>query len=388
MTNTKEVTRVAVVCRVVPQWRITVFERLAADPTLELQVIYGTNSPTAKHKTPGGLTGDLWRELPSFALRARMPDTKVTMPLSPSLPQALRDFEPDVMILEGASNAANNLLALAYGRLTNTPHAWWSLGDIDGKTRHHVVRMLRRLADTGEQSASAIVSYSTSGRDYFLSRGIPPRKIVVAPNSVDDELEDQLRLEQVDEARRVRTEVASSETVILLFVGALTAPKRVERLIDAATVLIDRGADVHLLIVGDGPEREALQAQAAGATHVTFAGRRVEDAATYFGAGDVFVLPGLGGLAISQALVHSLPVICGVADGTERDLVRDGHNGKILTDVTPNALADAIAPLVASQELRRRYGRESRRIIDEESNIRLFVAGLRRAVTIAAADAS
>jgi glycosyltransferase involved in cell wall biosynthesis len=45
---------------------------------------------------------------------------------------------------------------------------------------------------------------------------------------------------------------------------------------------------------------------------------------------DVFVLPGLGGLAINDAMMCGKPVICGEADGTEKDLIIDGTTGYLL----------------------------------------------------------
>jgi glycosyltransferase involved in cell wall biosynthesis len=63
---------------------------------------------------------------------------------------------------------------------------------------------------------------------------------------------------------------------------------------------------------------------------------------------DLFVLPGLGGLAINQAMMHGLPVVCGPADGTERDLLAGGKVGRLLDRVTPESLASAISDLAAS----------------------------------------
>jgi len=44
-------------------------------------------------------------------------------------------------------------------------------------------------------------------------------------------------------------------------------------------------------------------------------------------ASSVYVLAGMGGLSINDAMAYGLPVICSVCDGTERDLVTHHGNG-------------------------------------------------------------
>ena len=58
-----------------------------------------------------------------------------------------------------------------------------------------------------------------------------------------------------------------------------------------------------------------------------FAGEVIDDVGAYFIMADIFVLPGLGGLAINQAMAYGLPVVCAEGDGTEKDLVVPGVTG-------------------------------------------------------------
>ncbi len=57
-----------------------------------------------------------------------------------------------------------------------------------------------------------------------------------------------------------------------------------------------------------------------------------EALAPWFRKADLFVLPGTGGLALQQAMAYGLPVIAGVADGTQADLVRQS-NGWLLEKI-------------------------------------------------------
>jgi len=202
----------------------------------------------------------------------------------------------------------------------------------------------------------AMLSYSQRGADEYAALGFPREKIFVAHNSVSPKPEQILD-------RRPQT----VDRVTLLFVGRLQTRKRVASLLRACA---EMGSNPRLIIVGEGPERVALEslardvypaAEFAGAKH----GAEIKP---YFADADLFVLPGTGGLAVQEAMSHGLPVIVAKGDGTQDDLVRVGNGWQIqpedfgaLVSAMKNALSD-IARL-------RKMGEESFRIVSEEINI-------------------
>jgi glycosyltransferase involved in cell wall biosynthesis len=118
---------------------------------------------------------------------------------------------------------------------------------------------------------------------------------------------------------------------IVLFVGELAPEKSIDRLLRAFVNVRRMHHNVICVVVGDGQERrhlEQLSYELGVSDGVRFVGRVVEGISDYFEAADVFVLPGLGGLGISEALAHGLPVLCSGGDGTEIDLVVDGKTGR------------------------------------------------------------
>ena len=74
------------------------------------------------------------------------------------------------------------------------------------------------------------------------------------------------------------------------------------------------------------------------------------------------VLPGLGGLAICEAMLNSLPVISGYADGTELDLV-SFSNGFILSEMNENSLLSRVNYLYKNPTERKYMGQSSYRKI-------------------------
>lgn len=129
-----------------------------------------------------------------------------------------------------------------------------------------------------------------------------------------------------------------------------------------------------LLIVGDGPERAALEslskevypsAEFIGAKH----GAELKP---YFEQADLFVLPGTGGLAVQEAMSYGLPVIVAKGDGTQDDLVRDGNGWQIQPE-DYGALVSAIKNALSDRARLREMGKESFRIVSEEINIQKMV---------------
>jgi glycosyltransferase involved in cell wall biosynthesis len=126
--------------------------------------------------------------------------------------------------------------------------------------------------------------------------------------------------------------------------------------------------------VGDGPEREALQALAQTVyPEAEFVGaRHGAELGPYFAEADLFVLPGTGGLAVQEAMSHGLPVIVAKGDGTQDDLVRPQNGWQIPPDDF-EALADTMKEALSDRARLRRMGAESYRIVREEINIERMV---------------
>jgi glycosyltransferase involved in cell wall biosynthesis len=290
---------------------------------------------------------------------------------NPTLFIALYRFRPDV-IIAGNSNFPNNLIVALYARYFKIPYIWHGIGSMyDHET------LLRRFFKTPLlwffANANAGIVFNTRAKEYFIKKfDFPSGNIFVAPNLVDTqtiELERQYFSALID-AKRQDLGLDGMKTV--LFVGALEPAKRVDYLLRAFAMLGPKVPNSVLLIVGDGSIRHKLEKLAAeiGLDNVIFLGRHITDANLYFMLGDIFVLPGLGGLAISQAMSHGLPIISGKADGTEQDLITGGKNGFILSS---NNLVKEISQkmeiMLVDDNLRIQMGQESKRLISERFNI-------------------
>ena len=217
--------------------------------------------------------------------------------------------------------------------------------------------------------AVGTLNYSTVAYDILPSYGVKQEDIHVTFNSTDTEA-----------LLKEREAVLKNEPILppcehrILHIGRLVKWKRVDLLIDAMPGVIAKFPDAELVVVGDGPELENLKQQAANLQlneHIRFAGSvyKPEELGAYMNESTVYVLAGMGGLSINDAMTYGMPVICSVCDGTERDLVTEGKNGFFFHEGNADSLCEKITTLFASPDLCREMGKESQRIINEIINI-------------------
>ncbi|MEO5885858.1 MAG: glycosyltransferase [Candidatus Limnocylindrales bacterium] len=138
----------------------------------------------------------------------------------------------------------------------------------------------------------------------------------------------------------------------VVFVGRLAPGKGAEVLVEAMQRLQEAKVPARLTIVGDGPLRPSLEAQAANlGASVRFAGAVApSQVAALLRAATVVAVPstddeGLGLVAL-EAMAQGALVVATAAGGLA-ETVRDGENGRVVAVQDPGALADALRQLLA-----------------------------------------
>lgn len=159
-------------------------------------------------------------------------------------------------------------------------------------------------------------------------------------------------------------------------VGRLQPWKGQDRLLRAQALLRERGLPFHTLIVGGdayglSPEYArslpALAGRLGLAGAVTMTGQ-VPDAAPYIERMDILVNasdPEPFGIVLLEGMARGVPVVA-VDAGGPAEFVQHGRTGMLARSGAPEALADALAPLLASAELRRNLGGAGRELFGRE----------------------
>lgn len=378
--------RVAIVQRVCMHYRVPMYARLARVPGLRLRVFHGASVPGTQLANARDFQDLDHVEL--FTLRRR----GSPWVFHPGLLRALWRFRPDVLLIEGGSNVLSNFLVYVYAGAARVPVIWWTLGELLGAAPPKGLRRLpRALVRWMERRADVWLGYSSVALEHFEKQGYPRERCFRAVNCVDTE-----RVEnEIERCRplvpRLRTTLDLTDHAVILFVGALTAGKKIHRLLHAFARVHERLPQTRLLIVGDGADRARLEALARelGIASITvFTGQVIEDVAAYYQVADLFVLPGLGGLVVSEALTHGVPVICTFGDGCEVDYIRDGISGyRLVSDEDEQVvayLADKMMAVLGDPQRLAQMRHEARRVIAEEHNVQSYIANLVAAIRKAA----
>ena len=318
--------RVAVTYRVCQHWRSHIFAALNARDDLELAVFHGQSIPNTKYVNGEDLQG--FEHVEHFTVS--VPGARKWV-MHPFIWRTLWKYRPDVILAEGGSNFLTNFPVLMYAKIFRRPVVWWTLGELRGRTYKGLIRgAYRGLIVLQEKLSNVYLGYSAVALDYFRKMGFAEEDCFIAVNCVDTNRVFQKIEERQKDAESLRARFNLEGKKVILFVGAFTVHKRIDRLLRVFAKIKDQLPDTVLMIVGDGAIGDEVrnQAQELGiADRTIFTGQVIENISDYYELGNVFVLPGLGGLAISEAMAHGMPVVCTVADGCEIDLVVEGETG-------------------------------------------------------------
>jgi glycosyltransferase involved in cell wall biosynthesis len=203
--------------------------------------------------------------------------------------------------------------------------------------------------------------------------GLAPGRLTVIPNGI-------CAAEPLDPGRRARidAELDLGGTHVLAAVGRLAPVKAYDRFLHAAAALAALRPDVRFLLVGDGPERPALEMLAGRlgiAERVRFTGAR-EDARDLIARADAVVMTSNSeGLSLTalEALDAGVPVLAPAVAGM-RELLAGGA-GLLLADTRPETVADAAAGLLDDPARRREMGAAGRALVRERyAPARMFAA--------------
>jgi len=217
-------------------------------------------------------------------------------------------------------------------------------------------QFLTRLRNHFIRKADAIQCISVYTRDRLIEAGYSAARIHMIPNGVRlPEVNSPISLQQPDYSPR--------NECVVSFVGRQVHVKGLDVLL-RAWAMLPREYGAKLLLIGDGPERGALEASARELGidgSVTFVGYS-NDVDAYLSKSDVYVQPsrqeGMPN-AVLQAMACGLPIVATAVSGNV-DLVIPEQNGILVPSEDSHALCEALDNMIRDAGMRARMGRASR----------------------------
>lgn len=285
-------------------------------------------------------------------------------------------FKPNILILHANPGIISNLIIIFFAKAFKIKIIMWICAwekqkgnSIALKFKQLFMRVFYNLSDRN-------LLYSSKAYNYLSSIGVHDEKMEIAYNGI--EIDDFIKNESlvIKQSESIRNEQKCNEKIVLLYVGGMLKEKKVDLLIKAYSRIKEKNEKVILWLVGHGPEKNNFEQLTInlGLRDVIFFGRIIDGVDPYFAACDLFILPGVGGLALNQAMFWGKPCIVSEADGTEDDLVLEGKTGFRFIKDNELSLCDAIQRYIAiSPSERIVMGSKAKELIVNRSNVTKMV---------------
>jgi glycosyltransferase involved in cell wall biosynthesis len=318
-------TRVCIVQRRLTHYRVPLFVALQealAERGIQLELLVGHGTPAEEKKHDSGVLP--WAQ--SVPTRYWLGDRLCWQPLGQHL-----DGVDLVVVTQENKLIQNHLLMLAPRRFKL---AFWGHGaNLQSSNPNGFKERFKRWTTN---RVDWWFAYTQMSAGLVAAAGFPASRITVLNNAVDtSELQRQRQSVTPEEMQALRESLGFGAGPVGVFVGSLYADKRLDFLFAAATAIRRVVPDFHLLIVGEGPERDKVQAWCAANPWVRWVGARFDrEKAAYVSVAQVMLNPGLVGLGILDSFVCGVPMLttdCGI-HSPEIAYLENGINGVMTAD--------------------------------------------------------
>jgi glycosyltransferase involved in cell wall biosynthesis len=307
--------KIAVLFNIIAPAKVPVYSGLAAH--FNMLLLHGgmESNRTSWHAPEKKIIGAKIKQVWSWQLELRKMSGKIRdrrhLHITPGFIFYLLGFHPDVVVSN--EMGFRTLQALIYGTLMRKPvWVWWGGSPHTESTVGGLRRAMRFLIS---RWAKHWFSYGITSTEYLVSIGIPRDRIVQIQNSVDETQYTAIVSPKFDIKPRP----------VILHVGQFVRLKGIHLLLHAAAVLQREGQKFSMLLLGSGPDRQALEdlAKKLNLENIHFhSSLKPEEMSSVYRSGDCLVFPSLGdvwGTVANEAVLCGIPVLCSKYAGCAPD---------------------------------------------------------------------
>ena len=294
---------------------------------------------TLAHGGPSHVDGDVYY-ISSFGINI-YPDARLTVKFRDRYIHEILEWKPDV--IHSQTEFCTFLFARRIARKLDIPvvHTYHTLyQDYTGYfTKHEAIgqKLVVGLSRTLLNHVDGVIVPTEKTKRILEGYGIK-ENIQVVPNGIElDTFKKHITSEEKAELKR-SLGIDLSHRVIVT-VGRLGIEKNVDELLEGLKLYLEQRKDVTLVIVGDGPHKEALEEhvhELGIEKHVVFTGMvQARHIYKYYQLGEVFVSASSSetqGLTYIEALANGLPIVC-KKDECLYGVLEDDFNGYMFTSV-------------------------------------------------------
>jgi glycosyltransferase involved in cell wall biosynthesis len=323
----------------VPEYRRRFYELLAQRPGVEYVVFWGRHPARllASPPAPGPY------RFPNIRVRNVELRLGRRAFLYQSLVRTVAFGDFDAVVVGARLRVLSNLLVATLLKVRRRPVIFWGHGldqpgDV-GAGMEWILGLGGRAKSWMVRRGDGYLAYTEGGRRRLIASGLSADRVFVVRNTLDTEEQARLHAAVADadplELRRALG--LADESVVFLYVASIYREKRVGELLEAFAMLsADSLAQrkLELVVLGAGPELEAVRLRAAGLPGVRVRGEVIDqlEVARYMRVAAAVVIPGGVGLAVNHAISQGRPLItrADAMHGPELEYLEHGRNGLVI----------------------------------------------------------
>jgi glycosyltransferase involved in cell wall biosynthesis len=336
----------------------------------------------------GGFGHFLARDPWGYAIDRLFPDRKAyeaavnSGKLAGAVAVALARLAAETVVISGWA-APESFAAIRWARHNRVPLVVMSESQADDAVRSRVREALKSRIVT---LCDAALVGGPPHRDYMAALGVPPARIHLGYDAVDNEH----FARGADTARRNAEQLRAKYRLpnrYILAAARFIAKKNLPALVEAYAAAARMSAAPDLVILGDGEEKGAIEKtilRTGTGAHVHLPGFiPYDELPIHYGLAEAFAHVSLveqWGLVVNEAMAAGLPVVVARHNGVARTVVEHGKNGFLIDPGSVPDMATALSRLFAMPPAERSaMGARARQAIGEWSPAR-FGNGLRSAI--------
>ena len=288
------------------------------------------------------------------------------------LSRVIRDFQPDVIQLNGARTVKYGALVRFFHPQKNWVVIYRNIGDPGQWIRGSLKRAFYRKFLM--PNIDGIIAVSHAALESIRGFYNPAGPIVRIPTGFDE-----TDVVPGGTRTRVREQLdCNPDTPVLIYVGSLTQEKRVDRLLRIVRKVAEHLPELRVWLIGDGSMRQQLEGQSHDQRidkNVRFLGTR-EDIASLLTAADLFVLTSdTEGIpaSILEAAFLEVPALA-TRVGSISECIRDGETGFLIPPQEEDLFVVHILRLLNGPAEKAMLGKQARKWVQENFSMDLIAS--------------
>lgn len=295
--------KILIIYKFLPQWRVDFFNRLKdalLNEGIELSLVYGKLKGQVSKKNDE-VDLDWANYLPNKFIKFG----KLELIWQPALKYILKS---DLIIVEQANKLIINYFLIILRKLTKKKFAFWGHGLNLQDNPNSFANKFKRIYS---KQCDWWFAYTKNVSKTVKSIGFPENRITIVQNAIDTKYLLKIYNEITEfEIMNIKEKFSIGDGPIGLYCGGMYKEKRLDFLLESCENIKKEIPSFEMIFLGGGPEEYKIKDKVNSRKWIHYIGPKFNnDKVPFFKIADVFLMPGLVGLAILDSFAMQTPLI-------------------------------------------------------------------------------